>query len=238
LLGLFKDILPEYNVLPKSMNEAKKIVCPLELEVQKIHACVNDCMLYRGDYKDLRSCRICKHPRYKRRRARDKYKTDEEIKSGVPFKDVWYLPIIPRLKHLFANPREAKRLRWHHDERTVDKYMRHLKDGDQWDAISHKYVDFAKDPRNIRLGECTDGMNPFGDMSTQHSTWSVLLCIYNLAPWLCMKKKYIMLSMIIQGPKQPGNDIDIYFQLLVEELLTLWRKECVTCYDAYGEEFF
>src|SRR3989337_1382996 len=48
LLGLFKDILLEDNVLPKSMNEAKKVVWPLELEVQKIHACVNYCMLYHG----------------------------------------------------------------------------------------------------------------------------------------------------------------------------------------------
>ena len=62
LLGLYKDILPDDNVLPKSTNKAKKVVCPLELEVQKIHACVNDCMLYCGDYKDLCSCRICKNP--------------------------------------------------------------------------------------------------------------------------------------------------------------------------------
>jgi len=62
LLGLSKDILPEDNVLPKSTNEAKKVVCPLELKVQKIHACVNDCMLYHGEYKDLHACRICKHP--------------------------------------------------------------------------------------------------------------------------------------------------------------------------------
>ena len=55
MLGLFKEILPEDNVLPRSTNEAKKIVCPLELEVQKIHACVNDCILYRGEYKDF-SC--------------------------------------------------------------------------------------------------------------------------------------------------------------------------------------
>ena len=61
MLGLFKEILPEDNVLPRSTNEAKKIVCPLELEVQKIHACVNDCILYRGEYKDLRACPTCKH---------------------------------------------------------------------------------------------------------------------------------------------------------------------------------
>ena len=117
--------------------------------------------------------------------------------------------------------------------------MRYPKDGPQWELIDNKFEDFAKDPRSIRLGECTDGMNPFGDMSTNHSTWSVLLCIYNLAPWLCMKKKYIMMSMIIQGPKQPGNDIDIYFQLLVEELLTVWiDAPGLKCYDSYRKEIF
>ena len=44
--------------------------------------------------------------------------------------------------------------------------------------IDKKVGNFSKDPRSIRLGECTDGMNPFGDMSTNHSTWTVLLCIY------------------------------------------------------------
>src|SRR3954466_183312 len=81
-------------------------------------------------------------------------------------------------------------------------------------------------------------MNPFGEMSIQHNTWPVLLCIYNLAPWLCMKKKYIKVSMIIQGPKQPGNDIDIYFQLLVNELKELWARPGVRCYDAYKRKFF
>ena len=54
-----------------------------------------------------------------------------------------------------------------------------------------------------------------------------------------MKKKYIMMSMIIQGPKQPGNDIDIYFQLLLEELLTVWiDAPAVKCYYAYRKEIF
>ena len=61
MLGLLKEILPKDNVLPRSTNEAKKIVCPLELEVQKIHACVNDCILYRGEYKDFCACPTCKN---------------------------------------------------------------------------------------------------------------------------------------------------------------------------------
>nr|CAE04656.2 OSJNBa0061G20.12 [Oryza sativa Japonica Group] len=47
LLKLIKNILPEGNKLPKTTYEAKKIVCPLGLEVQKIHTCPNDCILYR-----------------------------------------------------------------------------------------------------------------------------------------------------------------------------------------------
>jgi hypothetical protein len=66
-------------------------------------------------------------------------------------------------------------------------------------------------------------MNPFGNMTTTHSTWPVLLSIYNLPPWLCIKRKYIMLSVLIPGPKQSGNDIDVYLELLVQDLLKLWE---------------
>ena len=51
------------------------------------------------------------------------------------------------------------------------------------------------------------------------------LCMYNLPPWLCMTQKYIMMLMLIQGPKQPGNDIDVNLRPLVEELLHLWMKK-------------
>ena len=47
----------------------------------------------------------------------------------------------------------------------------------------------------------------------------MFLVIYNLPPWLCMKRKYMMLSLLISGPKQPRNDIDIYLAPFVEELV-------------------
>ena len=48
LLKIIKKMLPGENVLPSSTYEAKRVVCPLGLEVQKIHACINDCILYAG----------------------------------------------------------------------------------------------------------------------------------------------------------------------------------------------
>src|SRR4051794_36922502 len=44
-----KSKLPPDNELPATTHEAKKVICPLGLDVQKIHACINDCILYRGE---------------------------------------------------------------------------------------------------------------------------------------------------------------------------------------------
>ena len=41
--------------------------------------------------------------------------------------------------------------------------------------------------------------------------------------------------MLIPGPKQPGNDIDVYLRPLVEELLLLSGDEGVRMWDARGE---
>ena len=78
-----------------------------------------------------------------------------------------------------------------------------------------KWPDFSMDPRNLRFGIATDGFNPFSSLSSRYSCWPVMLVTYNFPPWLCMKKKNIMLTLLIPGPKQPGNDIDIYLQPLI-----------------------
>jgi hypothetical protein len=51
---LLKDMLLQCNAVPETIYEAKQIICPLGLEVEKIYACKNDCILYHGpEYKDL-----------------------------------------------------------------------------------------------------------------------------------------------------------------------------------------
>ncbi|XP_019163187.1 PREDICTED: uncharacterized protein LOC109159542 [Ipomoea nil] len=65
LLDLINDMLPEDNGLPKSTYDAKKIMCPMGMEYEKIHACPNDCILFRNDYKELNACPICGASQYK-----------------------------------------------------------------------------------------------------------------------------------------------------------------------------
>jgi hypothetical protein len=116
--------------------------------------------------------------------------------------------------------------------------LRHPADGSQCRVIDREFLKFAYDTRNLRFALSTDGMNPFEEQSSSHSTWPVTLCIYNLPPWLCMKRKFIMMPVLIQGPKQPENDIDVNLMPLVEELLLLWNNIGVRVWDEYKQEHF
>ena len=230
LLTALSDMLPDGNEIPKSYYYAKKLMCPFGLEYKKIHACPNDCILYRNEYEKLQECPRCKRSRYKRMSC-------NPGTEGPPAKVLWYLPIIPRFKRLFSIPKDAKNLRWHAEGRKKNRMLKHPADSPQWKNIDLKFEEFGNEVRNLRLGLCTDGMNPFGTLSTQHSTWPVLLVIYNLPPWLCMKRKYVMLSLLITGPKQPGNDIDVYLAPLIDDLRKMW-DEGVSVFDAHQNEMF
>jgi hypothetical protein len=67
----------------------------------------------------------------------------------IPALVMWYLPLIDRLKRVFSNPRDVELVRWHFDL---------------------QYPEFLAESRNIRFTLSTDGMNPFGENRTVHST--------------------------------------------------------------------
>jgi hypothetical protein len=54
LLGIIRKMFPEKNELPEKTYLAKQMIYPIGLEVEKIHTCSNDCILYQGkEYKRL-----------------------------------------------------------------------------------------------------------------------------------------------------------------------------------------
>ena len=223
LLALMREMLPDDNVLPNRTYEAKKMLCSIGMSYDKIHACPNDCILFRNEYAMLTECPKCGLSRYKKRLS--------------PAKVLWYFPIIPRFRRMFRSETDARHLTWHADERIIDGKYRHPADSPQWSKIDNDYPEFGSEARNLRLALSTDGMNPHGLQSISHTTWPVILMIYNLPPWLCMKRKYMMLSLLISGPKQPGNDIDVYLTPLIEDLKILWENG-VEVYDGYRKESF
>ncbi|GLT31682.1 hypothetical protein SLA2020_064020 [Shorea laevis] len=54
---------------------------------------------------------------------------------------------------------------------------------------------------------------------------------------MCMKPESIFLSLIIQGPRSPGKNIDVMLQPLIDELKELWYNGVKT-YDSFRHEHF
>ncbi|XP_070009948.1 uncharacterized protein [Nicotiana sylvestris] len=241
LLELLKEAMPELNI-PISYNKAKSMVKDLGLDYEKIDACPNDCMLFRNNHKDDEYCHVCGASRYIKYTELDTDEVDSELETSkkgyrVPAKILRYFPLIPRLKRLFMCSKTADTLRWHDEERSKDGKLRHPADGQAWKDFDSLHSKFTRDSRNLRLGLASDGFNPFRTMSISHSTWPVILMVYNLPPWMCMKPEYCMLSLLIRGPRSPGNDIDVYLQPLIEELNVLWESRIET-YDASRDQTF
>jgi hypothetical protein len=133
----------------------------------------------------------------------------------------------------FTNKANADLLQWHARERKKDAMLHHPANGIQWRNFDRKHKDFAVEVRNIRFGLSIDGMNPFGETCSSHSTWTITLCIYNVPSWLFMKRKFIMMPLLISGPVQVSNDTDVYLQPLIDDHLVLWEKEGIRLWDEF-----
>ncbi|CAN6569387.1 unnamed protein product [Malus baccata var. baccata] len=231
LLELIKRMLPEGDCLPESCYKAKKLINDLGLTYVKIDACPNDCMIYWKDTSDLTVCLVCGESRYKVTNAADR------SRKKIAAKVMRYFPLKPRLQRFFMSKHTAEHMRWHAIECPKDEFMRHPSDSPAWKHLDNLYPDFASKIRNVRLGLASDGFNPFGKMRNDHSTWPMVLSVYNLPPWMCMKQPNLLLSLLIPGPRSPGKEIDVYMRPLIDELNELWEVGTPT-YDAYSNQSF
>jgi hypothetical protein len=99
LFQFLNDLLSKANMLPRSMYQAKKIICLLGLEVEKIHTYRNECMLFHNEDAILEECRVCGTSRYKQNDKnidKDDMGENKKVKR-VPTKVAWYFSIIPHL---------------------------------------------------------------------------------------------------------------------------------------------
>jgi hypothetical protein len=120
LLDVLRDMVREGNQIVESIYEAKKIICPLGIEIEKIHACMNSCVLFRGDYADLDKCPKCGYVGFKRKKdGGDDNNADDEnepgeirgkkkANRGATVRVAWHFCIIPRLRRWFGTRKEAQ----------------------------------------------------------------------------------------------------------------------------------
>ncbi|GJX29039.1 hypothetical protein Tco_0237118 [Tanacetum coccineum] len=227
MLEFFQEAFPTrlgYK-LPPSYYEIKETLKMIGLGYESIHACVNDCFLFRGpDNKDIQFCPVCKTSRLK---------DNNTPWKKVPKKVSCYFSIIPGLQRLYKSSHTAKQMTWHATGKSTEKgKMQHPVDGKAWKNSDTWYPYSAAEPRNVRLGLVADGFNLFGNLCQFYSMWPVILTTYNLPSWLCMKEISLMLTLLITSPKSPGKDIDVYLRPLIDDLKDLWELEGVETIDA------
>jgi hypothetical protein len=59
------EAFPDFNTLPKSYNEAKKLLKDLGLGYESIYVCCNNCVLFWNNYAKHDNCPICGLSRWK-----------------------------------------------------------------------------------------------------------------------------------------------------------------------------
>ncbi len=95
-----------------------------------------------------------------------------------------------------------------------------------WKHIDEKWLEFVSDVCNIRLRLALDEVNPFGDLSSCHSTWPVVLLNYSLLPWLVIRK-FFDVALIIPGKESCiDSNVDVYLgcSLFFHECVHRWGK--------------
>jgi len=192
--------------------------------------CINSCCCFTGGHNDRTTCPYC---------GEDRYITDRRGKRK-PRKVFNYLPFIPRLVFMQANPSKANEMRYrvfvhkHTRGKITDVFDSHI-----YRRLLGKRVvingrnashDYFCDPRDVAIGLSTDGFCPF--RRRKATAWPLVLFHYNLAPDIRFHDGNRIDLGTIPGPHKP-KDFDSYLWPVFEEFMRL--QHGVRAFDVLGE---
>ncbi|XP_066267949.1 uncharacterized protein [Branchiostoma lanceolatum] len=226
IFALIKDLLDQAgipNAVPHSYKDAESQIRDLLPKSVRIDACVNDCVLFRGENVNADRCPVCHEVR--------------KDSNGKARKEFHHFPLIDTLKSLYAVPEIAKKLQEHKDswDDEVPRYVRDIHQTALWKQMYAEDGFFKGEARGLAFGYSTDGGEPFQHLRIPHSIWPMTLKIYNFGPEVRDKTGFYSLWGIIPGPFTPKN-MNTYHEVLVEEMLQLMDGQRV--WDSYRQEFF
>ena len=104
---------------------------------------------------------------------------------------------------MFCCKSVAQLMDWHVKNRSKYGFMQIPADSKAMKHIEDKWPrKFKDEPHSIRLGLEIDGVCPFSFLSPNYTVWLVGLIVYNISPWMSVRKEHLMLSLIVPGKRQ------------------------------------
>ena len=134
------------------------------------------------------------------------------------------MPFIPKLQQMFHCKSLSQLMDSHEKNRSKNGFMWIPAD---YKEMNHKLVGkwirkFKYEPHSIRPGLAKYGMLPFSFMSTNHTFWPIWLIVYNIPPWMSVRKEHLMLNLIVTEKHQVKN-MDIFLVPFIDEIQLLWK---------------
>lgn len=190
--------------------------------------CPSSCVCYCGPYDRLSECPCCHAKRC--------------TESGRSEKQFHYIPIIPRLIGMYANPTTANKLLYRASYNHTPGITSDIFDSNNYLDLLNRRVRigeetlpywFFEDKRDMALGISFDGFGPF--KRRKHTCWPIIIFNYNLPPTERFRLENIIPLGSIPGPRQM-KDSDSFLLPFVQECLSLARG--VKAFDAHNSEYF
>lgn len=219
-----KLCLPDGNLLPDSYARVKSLISEEIVPLTKIQVCTNDCMFYRGENANLKQCTNC---------GENRYKEEDALNRKVARRYFTYCSIGDSLNLLFQSSNIAQIMQ-EAGGCQQSQILYDIKDSETWRQwmVEDNSEKFPK----IVFGFNTDGVNPFHSQGTQYSMWPLIFCIMNLPSHIRNKPDAFVLAGVVPSKDSRLNaglepDLNIYFELVVDELIGLASTEMYSDYE-------
>jgi hypothetical protein len=114
---------------------------------------------------------------------------------------MFYFPLAPRLKAMYRSSIIAPLMTaWARNRCPDGTKMTGPYDSAAWrHVLEADWSCMSEDERHVWLGLAMDGLHPFGHQTKSHSTWPILLVVYNLDPWRSIHRRHMILNAIVPG---------------------------------------
>jgi hypothetical protein len=126
----------------------------------------------------------------------------------------------------------VEHMTWHQSHDAIDRMMVHPSDDKAWKHFNSVHPHFSAESKNMCLGLCIDGFNPFGSFVASYYTHSL-----QLATRIGIRLEFMFLFTVIPGPNNSSWNIDVCLRLLIDELMQLWSSGALT-YDVSRKQNF